>query len=142
MKETQKRTLFPRVAGILTIAASLIMFAVSVMLLQDAWMSSTYVIVHARQPLYVSFFYFLAVGVFGAISFPFGLASGIFVWERKRKKFSMFGLSLLVTCGIMIFLSVFIVGLPVLLAFLFGLPILAPSVLGIIFVAVAKAEFN
>jgi hypothetical protein len=142
MKAPQKRTRFPRAAGTLTIAASLIVFAVSMMLLQGVWMSETYIIGHARQPLYVYFFYYVVVGIFGSISFPFGLASGIFVWERKRIKFSVFGLSLLITCGVMILLSVFILDLPILLASLFGLPILVPSVLGIIFVAVSKAEFN
>jgi hypothetical protein len=142
MEEPQKRTLFPSAAGILTIAASLSTLAVSVMLLQDVWMSSTYVIVHARQPLYASFVYFLAVGIFGVISFPFGLTSGIFFWVRKRKQYSIIGLSLITTCGILILLSFFIVDLPILLASLFGLPIFLPSVLAIIFIAVSKAEFN
>lgn len=142
MEEQQKKTVFPRAAGILTIAASLITLAVSVMLIQDALMSSTYIIVHARQPLYASFVYFLAVGIFGVISFPFGLTSGIFVWERKRKQYSIIGLGLITTCGIMILLAVFIVNLPILLASLFGLPILVPSVLAIIFMAASQAEFN
>jgi hypothetical protein len=148
MKEPQKRTPFPRAAGILTIAASLMALAESTLFLNSA--SQTWVFTHASyygwRVLGVSFFYYLATGIFGLISFFFGLASAIFISERKRIKFSIFGLNMLITCGVMIFLWIFIIGSPVLLDILlvslFSLPILVPSVLGVIFVAVSKAEFN
>jgi hypothetical protein len=144
MKEPQKRTPFPRAAGTLKVVASLIAFVEGIWFLYSD--SQTWVFTHAYyygwRVLGVSFFYYLAIGIFGLISFFFGFASYVFISERKRMKFSLFALSLLITCGVMIFLSVFIIGSSILLASLFGLPILVPSVLGIIFVAVSKAEFK
>ena len=144
MKEPQKRTLFPRAAGILSIAASLITIYVSAMLIHGVLLTweFTHAYYYDWRILGVSFFYYLATGVFGVISFFFGLTSGIFASERKRIKFSLLGLSLLITCGVMIFLSFFILGSSILLVSIFGLPILVPSVLSIIFVAKSKAEFN
>jgi hypothetical protein len=148
VKDPRERTRFPRAAGILAIAASLIAFAESVLFLNGA--SETWVFTHASyygwRVLGISFFYYLATGIFGVISFFFGLTSAIFISERKRIKFSIFGLSLLVTCGVIIFLLVFIIGSPtlsdVLLASLFSLPILVPSVLSVIFISISKAEFS
>jgi hypothetical protein len=149
MKEMQKRTLIPRVAGILTAVASLIAFVEGIWFLYND--SQTWVFTHAYyygwSVLGVSFFYYLAIGILGVISFFFGFASGVFISERKRIKFSTFGLSMLTACGVMIFLWVFISGSPVnlfdiLFISIFSLPILVPSVLGIILVALSKTEFN
>jgi hypothetical protein len=148
LKDLRERKRFPRAAGILAIAASLIALAESLLFFWGA--SQTWVFTHANyygwRVLGVSFFYYLATGIFGVISFFFGLASAIFISERKRMKFSIFGLSLLVTCGVIIFLLVFVIGSAslsdVLLVSLFSLPILVPSVLGIVFVTLSKAEFN
>jgi hypothetical protein len=148
MKEPQKRTLFPRDAGILTVVASLIVLAEGIWFLYGD--SQTWYFLHAYyygwRVLGLSFFYYLAIGILGIISFFFGFASGIFISERKRIKFSLFGLSLLIACGVMIFSWIFIFGSPSLLDILlvssFSLPILVPSVLSVIFVAISKAEFN
>jgi ABC-type multidrug transport system permease subunit len=148
LKDLRERKRFPRAAGILAIAASLIALAESLLFFWGA--SQTWVFTHSNyygwRVLGVSFFYYLATGIFGVISFFFGLASAIFISERKRMKFSIFGLSLLVTCGVIIFLLVFVIGSAslsdVLLVSLFSLPILVPSVLGIVFVTLSKAEFN
>jgi hypothetical protein len=148
VKDSRERTRFLRAAGIFAISASLIAFAESVLFLNGA--SQTWVFTHANyygwRVLGVSFFYYLATGIFGLISFFFGLISAIFILKRKRMKFSIFGLSLLVTFGVVIFLLVFIIGVPslpgVLLASLFSLPILVPSVLSVICVSISKAEFN
>ena len=148
VKNPRERTRFPRAAGILAIAASLIALTESILFFWSA--SLTWVFTHANyygwRMLGAYFFYYLATGTFGVISFFFGLTSTIFISERKRIKFSISGLSLLVTCGVIIFSLVFIIGShtlsDVLLASLFSLPILVPSVLSVIFVSISKAEFS
>jgi hypothetical protein len=148
MKDSRERTRFPRAAGILAIAVSVIALAESTLLLYGA--SQTWVFTHTSyygwRVLGVSFFYYLATGIFGVISFFFGLTSVAFILERKRIKFSIFGLSMLKACGVIIFLWVFILGSPslsdILFISLFSLPILVPSVLSVIFVSISKAEFS
>ncbi len=148
MKETEKRALFPRAAGLMATAASLIVFAESLLFLNGA--SQTYVFSHANyygwRVLGTSFFYYLVTGVFGVISFFLGLISAIFLLHGKRIKLSMFGLGLLSTCGVVVFLWVFIVGSStlsgVLLASLLSLPILVPSILSIMLVCISKVEFS
>ena len=101
VKDPRDRTQFPRTAGILAIAASFITLVESVVLLNGA--SQTWVFTHAYyygwRVLGISFFYYLATGIFGLISFFFGLASVASILERKRIEFSLFGLSMLIACG-------------------------------------------
>ena len=148
MKDPQDKTRFSRAVAILAIAASLIALAESMLFLNGAL--QTWIFTHASyygwRVLGASFFYYLATGIFGFISFIFGLTSAIFISERRRMKFSIFGLSLLVTCGVIIFLLVFINGSSslsdVLFVSLFSLPILVPSALSIIFVSISKPKFS
>jgi hypothetical protein len=141
MNALERRTPLPVAAGVLALVASFVVLAISMIFLQDALTSWTYVILHGRHETGY-FFYYLAVGIFGLVSFPFGLASGIFVLQRRKKRFSMFSLSLLVFCGTLVFLSVFVFGLSILLVSLFGLPILVPSILGIVCVVLSKDDFR
>jgi hypothetical protein len=149
VKDPRERTLLPRVAAILAIVASLIACAESLFFFRAT--EQTWVFTHASyygwRALGVSFFYYLAIGIFGVVSFFFGLASAIFISKTKRIKFSIFGLSLLITCGIMIFMWIFTRGSPPSLSDIFfistfSLPIIVPSVLSVIFVSVSKAEFS
>jgi hypothetical protein len=131
IKALRKRTLFPKTAGILTITGSVLAIAISMLYLSAASISLGY------RPGYINglneyYLYYLATGIFGTISFPFGLTSGIFALKHKRLAFSIFGLSLLITCGVMMSIPLFI----------FGLPILVLSILSIIFVVISKTEFN
>jgi hypothetical protein len=131
IKAPQKRTPFPKTAGILTITCSFLAVAISTLYLSAASMSLGY------RPGYINGFnvyylYYLATGIFGTFSFPFGLASGIFALKRKRLVFSIFGLCLLTACGVMMLIPLLI----------FGLPILVLSILSVIFVVISKAEFN
>ena len=131
VKVSQKRTPLPIVAGILTIIGSCLAIAISILYLSAASTSFGY------RPGYINGFnayfeYYLATGIFGAISFTFGLASGIFLLRCKRMAFSLFGLTLLLACGVMMSIPLFF----------FGLPILVLSILSVIFVAISKAEFN
>jgi hypothetical protein len=75
--------------------------------------------------------YYFITGMLGIIAFAFGLTGGIFSLKRKRIAFSIFGMSLLITSGIMMTIPLWV----------FGLPIAVLSILGVIFAAISKGEF-
>ncbi len=126
-----KRQIILSTAGILAVIASIITLAITLLAFSTAQISYGY------RPGYVdgfSFFYvyYLATGILGVVSFVFGLASGILILRRRRLAVSVFGLCLLVACGV-------VMSYPL---WFFGLPIIVLSVLSLILVAICRAEFT
>jgi endogenous inhibitor of DNA gyrase (YacG/DUF329 family) len=128
VKALHKRTPFPLAAGILTIIGSCVAIGMGLLYIVAALTSWGYGYGYI-DGLNI---YYVTTGIFGIISFSFGLTSGIFALKRRRIAFSIFGLSLLITAGIMMSIPVFV----------YGLPIAILSILSVIFVAISKAEFS
>lgn len=86
--------------------------------------------------------YFLAMGVFNTLSFPFGIMSGIFTLRRKHFWWSIIGTSLVLASGFLSIMSFSSVGSVILvIGFMFGLPVIVLALLGLIFGAVSRNEF-
>lgn len=132
---TQKRTVFPIAAGVLTIIAACISIIVGILGMFAFGISRDY---FTRAYNYTYFF----VGIFGILGFVSGLEGGIFSIRRKSFKLSIIGASLILLCGfgIMLVLAPLRYGswVP---SLLFGLPIVFLSVLGVIFTNISKGEF-
>ena len=127
----RKSTVFPLIAASLTFIASFFALALSLLYFSAASMSLGY------HPGYINglnmhYLYYLATGIFGAISYVFGVVSAFSVFKRKRLRFSLFGLGLLVVCGVVMLFPIFF----------FGLPLLVLSVLAVGFFVVSKNEFT
>ena len=82
--------------------------------------------------LNIHYLYYLATGIFGAISYVFGVVSAFYVFKRKRQFIVMFGLGLLVACGVLMLFPLFF----------FGLPVLVLTLLAVGFFVVSKSKFN
>lgn len=130
-KKQRKTTLFPQVAGILTIVGSCIALALSLIYLSAATISQGFIsgYINSFNEYYI---YYLTTGIFGAVTFPIELASGILALRRKRIAFSIFGSSLLAASGSLMARP----------HFFFGLPIFVLALLSVLFLAISKAEFR
>jgi hypothetical protein len=64
--------------------------------------------------LNIHYLYYLATEIFGAISYVFGVISAFYVLKTQKLRFSMFGLGLLIVCGVLMLFPLFFFGLPVL----------------------------
>jgi hypothetical protein len=133
-----KRTPFPSTAGILTIIGSCITITLSILLVAG----TLYIVVMGYFGISPArYLYNLIAGIFGIIAFAFGLTGGIFALRRRRIALSIFGISLLITSGIMMSLPFWVMGYTI-SNWVWGLPIVILSVLSVIFVAVSKGEFS
>lgn len=126
--------------GILTIAAACIaafdgFVAIAASLISlSFWYTSSYVRGYFQT--------LVVVGFFALIGFAFGLAAGIQFLRRKQFVFAMVGTSLLMLSG---FVNFFMPRMPYsgyVWALMFGLPIVFLSLLGLVFVATRKREFD
>jgi hypothetical protein len=124
-----KRTRFPITAGILIIIAACICFFAGILCYYN-------LIVVGVYPIYPPLFAYSSVGIFGILGFAFGLTGGTLTIKRKNFTLSIIGICLVLLSG-----SVTIIVWGVWGSILFGLPIVLLSILGLIFVAVSKAEF-
>jgi len=86
--------------------------------------------------------YFLAMGVFNTLCFPFGIMSGVFTLRRKHFWWSIIGTSLVLASGFLSIMSFSSVGSVILvIGFMFGLPVIILALLGLIFGAASRNEF-
>jgi hypothetical protein len=122
-----KKTRFLIVASILTIVASFVALAISLIAFSAAQMSYSYN--HGYNFYYA---YYLATCIVGAVSFPFGLVAGILILMRRRLIFCLFGLGLLVACGAVMTFPLWF----------FGFPILTIAILSIVLVVTSRSGFN
>jgi hypothetical protein len=120
-----KRTPFPTTAGILTIIGSCLTIAITVLYFTSAYISLTNRYFHGLASYYV------ITAIFGVVAFTFGFMGGILALKRRRIALSVFGISLLITSGIMMSIPLWF----------FGLPIAILSLLSVIFVAISRSEF-
>jgi hypothetical protein len=107
-----KATRLLRISGALTATASLATLAVSFIYLSAAMQSAVYPRMVAGVNLY--YVYYLAVGIFGVVSFLFGLPSAFFILKHRRGVFSWLGLALLTASGALMSYPLFFFGLPIL----------------------------
>ena len=122
-----KKTWFLNAAGILTIVASFVALAISLIVFSGAQMSYYYN--HGYNFYYA---YYLVTGIVGAVSFPLGLVAGILILMRRRLIFCLFGLGLPVACGAVMTFPLWF----------FGFPILTLAMLSVVLVVTSRAGFN
>ena len=132
-----KTTGLPIAGGILAILASCITCFIAVSVIA-AFLGNLSIYLSV-PPFYGMIF----LGMFGIVAFALGLAGGITSLTRKNFAPSIVGICFSILQGFIIVIVSGTVGDSALRAgFLLGLPIIALSILGLIFVAISKAEFT
>jgi len=81
--------------------------------------------------------YFLSFGVFAIATFAFGLVAGMSAINRKFFVFSIFGVSLLTVCGILVSIP-----FDSSTSWEIGSPIMALSLVSAVLIARSKTEFT
>ncbi len=107
---TEKKKLFPKIAGISAILGSVLMLSITIVYLatMSEFLGSPFS-AHARwfgnSSLLLCYCYYLTMVIVGVISSIFGVAGGVFALKKRRKEFSIFGVSFLAASGVALFLG-------------------------------------
>jgi hypothetical protein len=128
----------PLAASILTITAAFVSLFIGIVgMMESATMS-------ARMRSYVDYLWIFE-GVFGIVGFAFGWMGGMLSLERRRFRFSIVGMSVVLLSGfvtMVVFGVAFGLGGVLSGGLLFGLSTIVLSILGLICTTVAKKEFS
>jgi len=146
-KEIHKNTPLPIAAGVLTTLSSCIIVVAGILSLVS---SLFFLVISYDYKISISFVsgFLLFTGILGIISFAFGLTGGVSFLKRTRIITSTVGLSLLIVSGILFSVGyIWIAGLSndffsMSLIWIAGIIASILSIIGLVFVAVSRAEFK
>jgi hypothetical protein len=145
LKSIQKRTslpitALPITAGILTIIAACIIITIGIICVVEAL--SSYGLGYGYGYIGGVNIFLWVTGIFGIIVFPISLIGSIFSFKRRYIAIPIFGISLLLTSGVLLLVLNTTGVLLSISIWIYGLAIIVLSTLSVIFVAVSKGAFT
>ena len=134
---TEKKTLYPTAAGILTIIAACVLISLGIIYMA-AWIKgqTTYFYPYGPGDYYTRHSgEYIFAGIFELLGFAFGLTAGILTLKRNLLPMAIVGMALMIVGSILSFVNLGI-GLA------FGLPVIVLTILSVIFIGISKREFT